>query len=99
MFRHIVLLTLKDDTTDEQRRAILDGLATLPGRIPTIRRYSFGLDAGINEGNAEVVACGDFDDADGYLVYRDHEAHRQVIADCIAPVLASRTAVQYELPD
>lgn len=98
MFRHIVLLTLKDDTTDEQRQAILDGLATLPGRVPTIRSYTFGLDAGVNPGNAHVVACGDFEDVDGYLVYRDHEAHKQVIAEFIAPVLAGRTAIQYELP-
>lgn len=97
MFRHIVLLTLKDDTTDEQRQALLDGLATLPGQIPSIRSYTFGLDAGLNNGNAHVVACGDFDDVDGYLVYRDHDAHRQVIAECIAPVLASRTAIQYEV--
>jgi len=98
MFRHIVLLILKDDTTDAQRQALLGGLATLPERVPTIRSYTFGLDAGLNPGNAQVVACGDFDDADGYLAYRDHEAHRQVIAEFIAPVLASRSAIQYELP-
>lgn len=96
MVRHIVLLTLKPETTDEQRQAILDGLATLPERIPTIRSYSFGVDAGLNEGNADIVAVGDFDDRDGYLAYRDHEAHHEVIANCIAPVLASRTAIQYE---
>lgn len=96
MVRHIVLLTLKPGTTEEQRQAILDGLATLPERIPTIRSYSFGVDAGINEGNADIVAVGDFDDREGYLTYRDHEAHHQVIAECIAPVLESRTAIQYE---
>ena len=97
MFRHIVLLTLKPDTTDEQRQAILNGLSTLPDRIATIRSYSFGTDAEVNRGNADVVAMADFDDVDGYLAYRDHEAHKQVIADFIAPVLAARSAVQYEV--
>jgi len=96
MFRHIVLLTLTEDASPADRRAILDGLATLPGRIPTIRNYVVGTDAGINDGNADVVAVADFDDAEGYLVYRDAEAHRQVIAEFIAPVLASRSAVQFE---
>jgi hypothetical protein len=96
MFRHIVLLTLTQDATEVSRQAILDGLATLPGRIPNLRTYTFGVDAGINEGNADVVAVADFDDVDGYLVYRDHEAHHQVINDFIKPVLASRAAVQYE---
>jgi len=96
MFRHIVLLTLTEDAPETSRQAILDGLATLPGRIPSLRSYTFGVDAGINDGNADVVAVADFDDADGYLIYRDHEAHRQVVSDLIKPVLASRAAVQYE---
>lgn len=99
MFRHIVLLTLKDDTTEAQRRQLLDGLATLPASIPTIRRYSYGVDAGINDGNSHIVAVGDFDDVEGYLVYRDHPAHRQVVERHILPVLASRAAVQYDLGD
>lgn len=96
MFRHIVLLTLTEDAPAVSRQAILDGLATLPGRISSIRSYTFGLDAAINSGNADVVAVADFDDVDGYLLYRDHEAHHQVIDEFIKPVLASRAAVQYE---
>ena len=37
----------------------------------------------------------DFDDADGYRVYRDHPAHVAVIAERIRPILAGRAAVQY----
>lgn len=95
VFRHVVLLTLTDDSTDEQRQAILDGLATLPAAIDSLRHYSFGLDAGVDDGNATIVAVGDFDDADGYAVYRDHPAHRRLIEDLILPVLARRTAIQY----
>lgn len=97
MFRHIVLLTLKDDTTDVQRQQLLDGLATLPAQIPAIRNYTFGLDAGVSDGNAHVVAEGDFDDVEGYVAYRDHPAHKAVIAECIAPVLAARSAIQYTI--
>lgn len=98
MFRHIVMLTLRDDTTEAQRRALLEGLATLPGRIASIRGYSVGVDVGLADGNASVSVVGDFDDRDGYLEYRDHEAHREVIAQFIAPVLVSRTALQHEMP-
>ncbi len=95
MFRHIVLLTLKPETSDAQRQAIVDGLRTLPDTVGSIRSYSCGLDARIAEGNSDVCAVGDFDDEAGYLEYRDHPAHRKVIAEHIAPVLASRSAIQY----
>jgi hypothetical protein len=41
-----------------------------------------------------VVA--DFDDAGGYLVYRDHPAHRAVVEQYVTPIVAERAAVQYE---
>ena len=69
--------------------AIVEGLETLPGSIPEIRRYVIGRDARINDGNADLTAVADFDDVDGYLVYRDHPAHKAVISERIAPHLAA----------
>ena len=39
----------------------------------------------------------DFDDVDGYLVYRDHPDHQAVIRERIRPILADRAAVQHHL--
>jgi hypothetical protein len=97
MFRHVVMFSWKDGATDEQRRTVAAQLATLPGKIAELRDYHFGPDAGVNTGNADFVVVADFADVDDYLVYRDHPAHRAVIAACITPIVASRTAVQYEL--
>ena len=97
MIRHIVLLDLQDSATDTDRSAILDALATLPDRIPTVRHYTAAADAGLVDGNADICAMADFDDVAGYETYRDHEAHHQVIADHIKPVLAGRTAIQVEI--
>ena len=41
----------------------------------------------------------DFDDVEGHVIYRDHPAHRAVIAERIAPIVAERVAVQYETVD
>jgi len=97
MLRHVVLLKFVDEATQEQRQAVLDGLATLPPAIPAIRSYRFGLDAGIAQGNHDLAVVADFDDAAGYIEYVAHPAHQQVIAERIRPILASRAAVQYEL--
>ena len=97
MIRHVVALTLHSDAGDASRRALLDGLASLPAAVPSIRKYSIGTDIGVNPGNADVVAIGDFDDVAGYLEYRDHPAHQRVVTELILPILSERTAIQYEL--
>jgi hypothetical protein len=98
MFRHVVMLRWKDTATDGQRGAVPDALATLPELIPEIRGYRVGVDAGLAaQGNSDLVIVADFDDVAGYLVYRDHPAHQDVITRLIRPILASRAAVQHEL--
>jgi hypothetical protein len=39
----------------------------------------------------------DFDDAGGYLAYRDHPAHRKVVEDYLSPIMASRASAQYQI--
>lgn len=95
MIRHVVLFTWSEDATEEQKAALAAELTELPGRIPEIRSYKFGPDAGINPGNHAFAVVADFDNEDDYLVYRDHPAHRALIDGFITPILAGRAAVQY----
>ena len=96
MFRHVVMFRLREAATDEDRGAIVGALRELPARIPELRSYEIGVDAGLGSGNAHLVIVAEFDGADGYIVYRDHPAHREVIEALILPVLAERMAVQHE---
>jgi hypothetical protein len=73
------------------------GLAELPGVIPELRDYKFGADVNVSEGNYDLAVVADFDDVDGYLVYRDHPVHVAVIKDRIRPILADRAAVQHDI--
>ena len=61
--------------------------------------YRFGADAAVNDGNFDYVVVADFDDVAGYLAYRDHPAHQAAITEHIAPIVAERAAVQYQLED
>ena len=97
MFRHTVMFRWSAASTVEQRSALDAALGQLPAAIPEIRRYHFGPDAGINEGNLDFAVVADFDDVDGYLVYRDHPEHGRVITELIVPFIDSRAAVQYDL--
>jgi len=97
MFRHVVLITWKPDATEAQKGAVAGELGKLPGMIDVIRGYQFGADAGINPASCDFALVADFDDADGYLVYRDHPAHRKVVEDHLNPIVASRASAQYQL--
>lgn len=96
-FRHVVMFTWAEGVTTLQRRTMAERLATLPAAIPEIKAYNFGDDLGIKEGNYDFVVVADFADQAGYLVYRDHPMHRAVASEVIAPIVAGRAAVQYEL--
>jgi Stress responsive A/B Barrel Domain len=97
MFRHVVLFTWTADTTEAQKKALADELPKMPRLIGTIRGYTFGPDAGVNPGNCDFAVVADFDDAGGYLVYRDHPDHRALVRDYVEPIVASRSAVQYQI--
>jgi stress responsive alpha/beta barrel protein len=96
-FRHVVLFRFRDGVTTEQKQTLADRLRGLPGVIPELKAYAVGEDAGINSGNFDFAVVADFDDRDGYLAYRDHPEHRQVIDECVTPIVAERGAVQHAL--
>jgi hypothetical protein len=97
VLRHVVVFRWKPGTTAAQIDAISEALGALPGQIAELRDYRFGRDAGLAEGNAEFAVVADCDDADGWRAYIDHPAHQRVVHELVAPVVESRTAVQFEL--
>lgn len=96
MFRHVSLLTFTDETTAKDVRAITEALQGLPTRIPALRDYRIGTDAGLADGNAHFAVVADFDDVAGYVAYRDDPEHQRILAELVRPRLASRSAAQYE---
>ncbi len=97
MLRHVVMMQMSDDATDADIAAIVDGLETLPGLVPEIRSYSVGRDAGLADGNFQVVVIGEFDDEDGFARYNSNIDHQAVIVGRIRPFMTGRSAVQYFL--
>jgi len=97
MFRHVVMFTWKPEATAEQKQRVLTELRTLPPLMAGMIAYHVGPDAGLAPGSFDFAVVADFEDADSYLAYRDHPAHRAVIDECIAPIRKERAAVQYEL--
>jgi hypothetical protein len=93
---HVALFTWKVGATEQDLDALRDGLSTLPGLIPEIKRFRFGPDAGLNAGNAQFAVVAEFDDVEAYRVYADHPVHRDVIARLVTPLVERRVAIQFE---
>jgi len=97
MIRHVVLFTWTAEATEKQKRAVHEELVKMPSAVEAIRAYRFGPDAGINPANSDYAVVADFDDAAGYLAYRDHPAHRALVERYLTPIVASRAAIQFEI--
>jgi hypothetical protein len=97
MLRHVVLFDWVPEATDEQKKRVTDELRTLPPLMTGLRSFLVGPDAGIVDGNFSFAVVADFDDAQSYLAYRGHPAHRAIIEQVINPVTRQRVSVQYEI--
>jgi hypothetical protein len=97
MLRHVVLFDWVPEATDEQKKRVTDELRTLPPLMTGLRSFLVGPDAGVVDGNFSFAVVADFDDAQSYLAYRGHPAHRAIIEQVINPVTRQRVSVQYEI--
>jgi hypothetical protein len=96
VLRHVVCFRWTEGTTPEQVARLREMLAALPGVIPELRRYRFGADAGLAEGNHDFAVVADFDDHDGWRAYQGHPDHLRVI-DHLQPMVVERARVQFEV--
>jgi Stress responsive A/B Barrel Domain len=97
MIRHVVMFTWTPQATDEQKLRVQTELRALPALMKGVLSYHAGPDAGLVPGNYDFAVVADFDDAESYLAYRDHPAHRAVIEESITPIRKSRVSVQLDL--
>lgn len=94
MVTHIGMLTLVESATNADRQMIADGLKGLIGEIDGLQRVEVGFDLGFADGNGDVLFRLEFSSEDAWRAYAAHPAHRAVITERIAPVLASKAFVQ-----
>lgn len=94
-FHHCVMFRWTDAVDDAHITKLGAWLDSLPATIDTIRRYAHGSNAGINPGTYDYAVVAEFDDVDGYITYRDHPYHQQMIRELVADFTAERAATQF----
>ena len=97
MIRHCVLFRWLPDTTrdqvDEAAKLLLEYVATLDGVVS----YQLGHDVGATAGTYDFGIVGEFETLDAYITYRDSPRHVEIASGVVAPLLAERASVQFEI--
>ena len=90
--RHVVLFKFKDGTTAEDIKKVEDAFAALPGKIPEIKGFEFGINnspEGLAKGFTHCFLLT-FDSEEGraiYLPHPDHKAFGKVLRPHLDDVL------------
>lgn len=99
MLRHVVMFKLKQDAPADATKSLEAGLSLLAQAIPEIAAYDYGADLGLREGNFDFGLVADFVDAEAFHRYSAHPDHQRFIRDCLAPIVADRVSVQFEIDE
>mmetsp|Transcript_43020 Transcript_43020/g.68800 ORF Transcript_43020/g.68800 Transcript_43020/m.68800 type:complete len:114 (+) Transcript_43020:64-405(+) len=102
--RHLVMVGIKEGSTNQQIAAVKDGLAALQQKC-RILSFEFGVDlmlpSGQNHPAGKNRTCtwhADFSSVEDYEAYATDPDHLKVIEDKIKPIMepGSRAAIQYK---
>lgn len=94
MFTHIVVLTLAESAEPTAADDIVAGLRALVGQVPGLLSARTGQDLGLAAGNATLIGILEFESEQAWRDYGTHPAHKALISEKIAPVLAGKAALQ-----
>lgn len=100
MVKHVILWTLKDEYTNEQKddikKEIKDGLEGLAGKIPGMIDIKVNTNP-LPSSNCDVMLDSTFEDEASLKGYAVHPEHVAVADGKVRPFTASRTCMDYEV--
>ena len=91
MVKHIVLWTMKPETTAEQKLEMKTQLEALAGKVSELRKIEVGIDAG----NGTMSLYSEFASEDDLIAYHIHPDHQAVVG-FVKPLVAARSVCDYE---
>jgi hypothetical protein len=97
MIRHVVIFTWSPAADAQRRAASIQALRRLRQDVGGMTSLVVAEDAGLSDGNGNVVLIADFPDVEAFYRYAQDPVHLSVIAEHIRPWLSARSAVQYRV--
>jgi hypothetical protein len=97
MIRHVVIFTWSAAADAGRRAASVQALRGLQQDVGGMQSLVVAEDAGLADGNGDVVLIADFPDAEAFYRYAQDPVHLAVVAEHVRPWLAARSALQYQI--
>jgi len=99
MVKHIILWTLKEEYSSEQKemikKGIKDGLESLLGKIPGLIDIKVQIDS-LESSNSDVMLDSSFESEDALKAYAIHPLHVEVADTKVRPYTATRCCIDFE---
>lgn len=100
MVKHVILWTIKDEFSDEQKseikKGVKEGLENLKGKIPGLIDIRVNIN-GLESSNADMMLDSTFEDEASLKGYAVHPEHVAVADSKVRPYTATRTCLDYEV--
>ena len=97
MIRHVVIFTWSAAADAQRRKESVAALRRLRQEVGGMASLVVAEDAGLADGNADVVLIADFPDVEAFHRYAQDPVHLAVVAEHVRPWLAARSAIQYQV--
>jgi hypothetical protein len=95
MIRHVVIFTWSDAADERRRATSVQALRRLRQDVGGMQSLIVAEDAGLSDGNGDVVLIADFPDAEAFYRYAQDPVHLAVVAEHVRPWISARSALQY----
>jgi Stress responsive A/B Barrel Domain len=95
VIRNLVLAKLKPGITDDKVDRLVNELQGM--QIPGMINLTVARDAGLREGNLDLVVVTDLDDEDAYRRYDQDPEHNRIRRDLVAPIVERVERIQYRV--
>ena len=101
MVKHVILWTLKDEFSAEEKenikKGIREGLEGLKGKIPGLLEIKVNAYGRLDSSNADLMLDSTFENEQALKSYLKHPEHVAVADSKVRPFTAARTCLDFEM--
>lgn len=101
MVKHIILWTLKDSLSEEEKiqikKSIKDGLESLQGVVPGLTDIKVQIDGRLSSSNADLMLECTLESEEALKGYAVHPAHVAISNSRVRPFTAIRSCLDFTI--
>ena len=101
MVKHIILWTLKDSLSEEEKiqikKSIKEGLESLQGVVPGLTDIKVQIDGRLASSNADLMLDCTLESEEALKGYAAHPAHVAIANSRVRPFTAIRSCLDYTI--